>query len=109
MKIRDWQQGDVIVRKVKDFPDGERIRDTLTNNKTLALGEATGHHHSFVDADDNAVDVFRILNKVYVDALKPSVLKHQEHNPITIPPGKYEIEIVRETDHMSGVTRRVAD
>ena len=36
-------------------------------------------------------------------------LKHEEHNPIDIPPGYYLVRIVREMDHITGRARYVAD
>lgn len=107
MKI--YQQGDVVLKQINEFPKGEKTQDELTSRKTLALGEATGHYHSFALSDQDGVEVFRILNKIYVNALKPVSLEHQEHKPITLPSGKYEIDIVRETDWLTRVTRRVAD
>lgn len=103
-----WQQGDVVMQKIDSIPKGDRTEDDLTKAKTLALGEATGHHHTFDDVD-NSVEVFKIMNVIYMKLTKETKLKHQEHNPINIPPGNYKVGIVRETDHLAGVTRRVAD
>lgn len=37
------------------------------------------------------------------------VCRHEEHNEVTLPAGKYRIGIVREYDHFSEMERRVAD
>lgn len=107
-KTKFWQQGDVVMQKIDSIPEGERSQDELTKAKTLALGEATGHSHTFDDVD-NSVEVFKIMNVIYMRLAKETKLKHQEHNPISIPPGNYKVGIVRETDHLAGITRRVAD
>ena len=39
----------------------------------------------------------------------PVELRHEEHNTITLEPGFYLQRIVNEHDHISGITRRVAD
>lgn len=106
--MKKIQQGDVVMKAIQEFPQGERILDDQMKSKILAYGEVTGHAHRFADAE-NAVETFRILNVIYMNVKKPTMLTHEEHKPIEVPPGKYEIGIVRETDHMAGVTRQVAD
>ncbi len=102
------QQGDCIVMAIESFPEGERILDDQAARKILAYGEVTGHSHAISD-EENACTVFRILNKLYIETSKPVALKHEEHDTIIIPPGKHEVRIVIEADHISGVVRRVAD
>ena len=36
-------------------------------------------------------------------------LTHEEHNPIELPSGIYKVKIVREWDHIGGVSRNVVD
>ena len=38
-----------------------------------------------------------------------ATIKHQEHEPITIPEGIYRVRIVKEYDPFSNTTRGVAD
>lgn len=107
--MKTIQQGDVVMKSISDFPKGERVLDEQMKSKILAYGEVTGHAHRLADPEDVAVETFRILNVIYMNVKKPTMLNHEEHKTIEIPPGKYEIGIVRETDHMAGVTRQVAD
>lgn len=102
------QQGDVVLKAIGTLPRGERVEDDQTKAKILVFGESTGHKHAVLD-EENACQVFRILNKLYIETKKPVSLQHEEHDAIEIPPGNYEIEIVREADHLAGVVRRVAD
>jgi hypothetical protein len=37
------------------------------------------------------------------------LLRHEEHNPVQLPAGIYEIDIVREFDYESHEMRRVVD
>lgn len=103
-----YQQGDVVMIRIDDFPEGERTQDQLDKDKVLALGEVTNHAHRLVDPDD-AVEAFHILNRAYLSVLSPVALKHEEHHEIVLPPGKYERRIVVEADHLAGIVRRVAD
>ena len=89
----------------------------------LALGEHTGHHHRFEASKMNgfiAESIYanydRIHEPSYVRISETKailgdgpMLYHEEHNPITIPPGVYKKTIVREFDHLTLDTRRVVD
>ncbi len=116
-----WQQGDVLIKAIDALPAGNVER---LSTAVLAEGEVTGHAHRIVRDDlvagateekslptisSPSVEVLKILNKLYVRAHKEWTVKHEEHHPVTVPPGLYEIGIVREADHMAGVVRRVAD
>ena len=46
---------------------------------------------------------------VFLSSAKPFVCRHEEHNEVTLPAGKYRIGIVREYDHFAEMERRVAD
>lgn len=85
--------------------------DKLKNarkDKTLALGEVTGHHHSF--APTAAVQIYGSMNEEsqFVDVKASSVINHDEHAPLEIPEGIYEVKIGRELD-IENEVRRVAD
>jgi hypothetical protein len=95
------QQGDVIIAKV------DKIKGKLLNHKTLAKGEKTGHHHTITEGEaelyeENGVLFLRVNSE-------NATLTHQEHKPIVIDKGDYEIGIVQEYDHFAEEARRVAD
>lgn len=75
-------------------------------NNHLAEGEATGHFH---DATGDGVSVLEHDGRTYLDAPKGSTVTHQEHGPVTVPPGQYERRIVREYDHLAEEAREVRD
>ena len=86
---------------------------------TVAHGEATGHSHAFrmsQQTPDVAIIAFGATRTRVGDVPEfikitgsPAVIKHEEHNPLTIPTGHYRVSIVREFDHISGTARYVVD
>ena len=116
------QQGDVILLKVseEEFNNSDQIKHKIDAHKTravLAEGEATGHYHAVYMEDmlDNAGitlcknSEYDRQNRGIVVTGAPVELKHEEHDTITLEPGFYLQRIVKEYDHISGITRRVAD
>lgn len=97
------QQGDVIVFHEEKLPKNLRP----IKGKTVALGEATGHHHTFYGGD---VCLYEDENKtIWGEINSPTMLKHQEHKPIDFKPGIFRIGIVREYDHVEKLSRKVVD
>ena len=93
--------------------------DNSDNVLTVAHGEATGHTHSFrmsQQVPDVAITAFGGTKTRVGDVPEfikitgsPAVIKHEEHNALTIPVGHYRVGIVREFDHIAGRTRYVVD
>ena len=99
----------------------------------LAFGEATGHSHQIKPKKGDIINHFhnsRIDHTVSWDYAKhkdgrPRIIEdeakalqivadevtiyHEEHNPITIPRGNYEVRIVREFNHITQRTQKVWD
>lgn len=121
-------QGDVIIRKVEALPEGLKKLE----GKVLQESEVTGHHHHF--APDAEVEVYQRDEKAgeqltitpnmgkYIVVEGTSLLYHGkefeldpnktgngDHKALTIEPGIYEIDIVREYDYDAMETRRVVD
>jgi hypothetical protein len=100
------QQGDVMLfSRVPKLPNGCVKR----KSRTIALGEHTGHHHTF----EEGVSVFDAPDgKVFVvnESEEPKQLIHQEHNPCVAAPGiPYEFAPVQEKDWFTAMTRPVMD
>ena len=122
MQYVKHQQGDVLLLKVdlETFNKAQRLnhkKHTHENRAVLAEGDGTGHYHAIYMDDmlegagvtlckDNEYD--RQNRGIIVEGA-PVKLKHEEHNTITLEPGYYLQRIVNEYDHISGITRRVAD
>lgn len=69
----------------------------------LARGEQTGHYHEATGED------VALYEDGTLDAPHGAVVTHQEHFPVTVPPGTYVRSIVREYDHFLEESRNVAD
>lgn len=102
--------GDVIVT-LSEEPEGFS-QMPLVQDACLAYGEATGHCHKiFGDGDTGAFEL-RECPKTKVKHLRvvrEVLLKHQEHNPVVIPPGHFRIGIQQEYDPFEKRSRRVTD
>lgn len=83
-----YRQGDVLLIKVLSLPADVKPLD----HTTVAYGEATGHHHSFT----SQATLFQSGPLMFVVAEPGAVLTHQEHAPIAVDPGVYEVRIQRE-------------
>tara|TARA_R100001082_G_C4310942_1_gene136717 strand:+ start:279 stop:758 length:480 start_codon:yes stop_codon:yes gene_type:complete len=146
-KLKKYQQGDVLFikrddvfvekrkgkkqvikendnRKIYGNEEINKLDDD--NNVVIALGEATGHRHVFLNENNNNLNINTFghswndstLGNVprYVEIANDSKdtnvkakLTHEEHNPIELPSGIYKVKIVREWDHIGGVSRNVVD
>ena len=94
-------QGDVLLTPRDKLPDGAK----RIPGRTVAEGEATGHHHTFT----KEAEVYVLDDVMWVVAEEPGAeLHHQEHDTIWVEPGIYEVTKQVEPDPFLGV-RRVAD
>lgn len=110
-----YQQGDVLLKKIDNLPKGCQRLDT----KVLQLGEVTGHKHQF--AGEQQVDIY--VSSEFAgkeQSITPdegkflivgdrAILTHEEHRPVVVEPGTYQVDIVREFDYDSMEARRVID
>ncbi len=97
------QQGDVLLRGITAIPQRATRKD---GRAIVAYGEVTGHCHEVIG---EGVEVFEVDGTLYVSAPSGGTIQHEEHRSIPLPPGSYEIGIVREYDHFAEEARRVAD
>ena len=72
----------------------------------VAHGKVTGHTHEVIG---HGVEVYEDEGVLYVSAPQGGTIQHEEHRPITLPPGDYQIGIVREYDHFVEEARQVRD
>lgn len=96
-----YQQGDALIKKVAEV-QGDRLK-----HLTLAEGEKTGHHHTITEGEATLYEQNGVLY-LHVES-EQATLTHQEHKPIVIDKGDYQIGIVQEYDHFAEEARRVAD
>lgn len=105
---RIYRQGDVMIQGPIDRPAG-LVELKTTGRAILALGEATGHHHSFAPGTATllapAKDAPECTHVEIAAAL--AELEHQEHATITLEPGCYRV--IRQREYSPEAIRRVAD
>lgn len=70
----------------------------------VGRGEATGHHHAFVDP---AVNIFGTATGRWLDVPQVATLVHEEHGALEVLPGQYVI--IQERNFHSGMVKRVTD
>ena len=69
----------------------------------LAHGEHTGHFHEAIG------DGVALYEDGVLEAPNGAEVQHQEHKPVTLPPGNYDRLIVQEFDHLAEEARQVRD
>ena len=117
-----YQQGDVLLKQVDKLPTD--VKEVELVDRILQRGETTGHKHQFlgntvlkVYADEvpvqrdleNVMRITDIVGRRFIEVLETADLLHEEHKPIRVEPGLYELDIVREWDYTDGITRSVVD
>ena len=118
--------GKEILQPGKDIPGyhSNKVQSAYVNGQakgkklTVAFGEVTGHSHSFyMDKNPPGVEITafgttrtRVGNTPrFIDVQGSATVNHEEHNALTMPTGLYEVKIVKEFDHIAGISRNVAD
>lgn len=114
-EVNQCLHGDVIIEKINNLPsDFNSMKDEPNN--ALAYGEVTGHSHMLFRLNEHGMEAgggFSLKQSndgtkfLLVD--QPIEVRHQEHDPRIIPPGKYKIGIQKEYDVWNKRLREVAD
>ncbi len=93
-----FRQGDILITKVNSNNVDHSKYAIIPDSKTVALGEITGHHHTF--NEQSQVLLFKEKDKKSATSDDPTLiqvqsemaeLEHQEHNTILLPQGTYKI------------------
>jgi len=93
-------QGDVLFTPCNDVPkDAVKL-----NTRTVAYGEATGHHHTLDQGD-----VYTLNGQMWVVVPEGATVLHQEHGPLQLDSGVYQVDLQIEVDPWTGMERRVID
>ena len=89
------RQGDVLLRPVQAMAISPKPTPVRADQGLLILarGEATGHHHSIESID---AELVRQGAQILLTIFRPTALTHQEHAPIELPDGLYEVIPQRE-------------
>ena len=95
------RHGDLILKRIDTIPKEAK----QTDNMTLALGEATGHHHTL----QGNCQVYQQGETKYVSSEGKAVLTHPEHNTVTIEKGNWKMDIEQEYDPFEKIIQKVRD
>lgn len=101
-----FRQGDVLIMRDDsvDLRKGQKL-EREQGRVVLAHGEATGHAHAIAD---QTADLYAINEQVYLRVKgEGAALRHEEHDTINLPPGKYIVR--RQREYTPEDIRYVAD
>ena len=101
------QHGDVLIKGIGKIPEGVKAVLPENDRWVIAKGEATGHNHTIV-ADKKAI-LYELKDELYLEVLEPVTIVHEEHKPLPIPEGIYQIGRVQEYDYLAEMSRPVVD
>jgi hypothetical protein len=101
---KHYRQGDVVLLEVDSLPPGA-LKEMVSEDIVLALGEATGHSHR-LQAPEGAT-LFAVDDYKLFEIKHPSQLVHEEHGAIALTPGFYKV--VRQREYTPERITRVID
>ena len=102
-----YQQGDVIFEPTNGIPKGSTKVPSKPGEAgiVVAEGEATGHRHLCV----GEAALLERKDERFLQVESMSVVTHEEHGKVTLPPGSYKIRIVKEFDPFDKAIHDVTD
>ncbi len=87
-----YRHGDVILITVETLPAGT-TEEPRQGDLRLAEGEVTGHAHRI---RERTARTHRNGTRRFLRLETETLLTHEEHGPIALPAGDYEIRVQRE-------------
>lgn len=102
--MKMYRQGDVLLVENQKAVDGKAPIES-TAPVVLAHGEVTGHTHRI----ENRAVMYRDdgFARALVVTDGGALLKHEEHPPIKVPAGRYDLPV--QVEDMAEAVRQVAD
>jgi hypothetical protein len=98
---RQYRQGDVLVMRAEhSLGVPFRVRRDRRGRLVLASGDASGHAH-VIDGPDAELLDDPLTGRRFLRLVAESKLSHEEHAPIALPPGLYEVRRQRVYDPVS--------
>lgn len=104
-----YRQGDVLLRRVAADSVPKTAKEVVRDNGRLVLayGEVTGHAHVIDAPPSDAVLLSVKEAATFVRLAKVAQLVHEEHAPVSLDAGTYEV--VRQREYTPWGERQVAD
>lgn len=97
-----FRQGDVLLRAVDALPDSAaRVVERDAGRIVLAYGEVTGHAHAIAAPESDAT-LLMTERARFLRLIADVDLTHEEHAPIRLPQGTYEVIRQREWTDEAG-------
>lgn len=96
------RQGDLLFVKKDELPEGAKPAE---EGPILAHGEVTGHKHVAEGANVAVLDVPE--GSKHVEAKEPWTARHDEHDPVFLDKGIWEIR--RQREYFPDEIRQVVD
>ena len=91
-----FRQGDVLLQRITAIPPTAKPARSTRDRVVLARGEATGHAHA-VPASRAELFQERGSGRAFLAVgTQDALLQHEEHAPIRLPSGCYEVIRQRE-------------
>lgn len=103
--IRNIQQGDVLLRLITERPNNY---ETIAEGRCVIAHGESGHSH-VINVGESDAQLIRDGERMLLELKIAAPLTHEEHKPITLEPGLYEIGRVNEYDYLSKMVRKVVD
>ena len=103
-----YRQGDVLIRQVAKLPGGAK-KVKVGGRIVLAYGEVTGHAHAIApgEAAEFSFAAAGGIVRRFLKVVQEATVHHEEHAPIPLPAGVYEI--VQQREYTPEAIRSVAD
>lgn len=102
------RQGDVLLVRVDQLPEGASVVPRDNGRLVLAYGEATGHAHVVDAPPADATLLTTTENDRFLQLVTAAPLVHEEHATIELAPGVYR-QVPQEEWADSMEPRRVVD
>src|SRR5712664_3331510 len=99
MGNRMYRQGDILLTLIDQLPEGLTPRP----GNVIVEGEATGHIHRLSEGQV----LQDAQGNLYLEVLAATQVVHQEHHPIHLAPGYYQI--TRQQEYTPEAIRTVRD
>ena len=104
-----FRQGDVLIVPVSPeaMPQCVTAPRDERGRLVLARGEATGHAHVVGGPGLQLLAERDDPDSLWLDVPSHGRVTHEEHGPISLPAGRYQV--VRQREYLPGTWRMVAD
>jgi hypothetical protein len=98
-----YRQGDVLLRAVDAIPtSATKIVERDAGRIVLAYGEVTGHAHAITAPESEATLLSAGENARFLRLVASVDLVHEEHAPVHLPAGNYQVIRQREWTDADG-------